>query len=193
MLQGLLGISATELADLFQGEAAFYIRQGAPLPEITLALAVENEQQSLAMIDRLAQRLAQFGGGGAPTETTIGGVKAKQITIQNFAVYYAAFEGKLVITTATTGISELSGGDDKLSGDETFTTAKEAAGMPDETAGFVYVNVEDALPLIENFSQTAGEPLPSEARSNIEPLRSALFYATAEKGKAQVKGFLRIE
>jgi hypothetical protein len=71
-IQGLLGISVSELAELFQGEAAFYVRQGAPLPEITLALTVENEQQSLAMIDRLAQRLAQFGGGGGPTETTIG-------------------------------------------------------------------------------------------------------------------------
>jgi hypothetical protein len=193
MVQGLLGISVTELADLFQGEAAFYVRQGAPIPEITLALTVENEQQSLAQVDRLAQRLAQFGGGGAPTETTIGDVKAKQIRLQNFAVYYAAFDGKLVITSATTGISELSGGGDKLSGDETFTEAKEAAEMPDETAGFLYVNIEDALPLLENFAQTAGEPLPSEARSNIEPLRSALFYGTAEKGKAQVKGFLRIE
>ena len=57
----------------------------------------------------------------------------------------------------------------------------------------LHVNIEDVLPLIENFASTAGEPLPAEVRSNIEPLRSALFYATAEKGKSQVKGFLRIE
>ena len=66
-------------------------------------------------------------------------------------------------------------------------------GAEDETAGFVYVNIEDSLPLLENFAQTAGEPLPSEARSNAEPLRSALFYATAEQGKARLKGFLSIK
>jgi hypothetical protein len=191
-VQGLLGISVTELADLFKGEAAFYVRQGAPLPEITLALAVENEQQAVGVIDRLAQRLAAFGGG-APTATKIGDVDAKRLTFQNFGVYYAAFDGKLVITSATTGIFELSGGGSKLADDDGFKAAAESVGMPGETAGFIYLNIEDALPLLENFAQTAGEPLPNEARSNAEPLKSALFYATAEQGKAQVKGFLRIE
>jgi hypothetical protein len=192
-IQGALGISVTELADLFQGEGAFYVRAGSPFPEVTLALTVENEQQAVTTIDRLAQRLGQFAGGGAPTPTKIGDVDAKRLTIQNFAVYYAAFDGKLVITSATTGISELSDGGAKLTDDETFKAASDAAEMPDETAGFLYVNIEDSLPLLESFAQTAGEPLPSEARSNAEPLRSALFYATAEKGKATVKGFLRIE
>jgi hypothetical protein len=192
-IQGLLGISVTELAQLFEGEAAFYVRAGSPFPEVTLAATVQNEQQAVAMIDRLALRLGQFGGGGAPTATKIGDVDAKRLTIQNFAIYYAAFDGKLVITSATTGISELSAGGEKLPDDETFKAASESAGMPDETAGFFYVNIEDAIPLLENFAQTAGEPLPPQARANAQPLRSALFYATAEKGKAQVKGFLRIE
>ncbi|MDQ3821962.1 MAG: DUF3352 domain-containing protein [Actinomycetota bacterium] len=193
MVQGVLGISVSELADLFRGEAALYVRPGAPFPEVTLTLAVENEQQSLAMVDRLAQRLARFAGGGAPTATRIGDVDAKQLRLQNFAVYYAAFDGKLVITSATTGISEQSGGGDKLEDDATFQAATEAAEMPDETAGFLYVDIADAVPLLESFAQTAGEPLPSETRANLEPLRSALFYATAEEGKARVKGFLRIE
>jgi hypothetical protein len=193
VIQGALGISVTELADLLQGEAAFYVRQGSPFPEVTLAVTVENEQQAMTTIDRLAQRLAQFGGGAAPTATKVGDVDAKRLTIQNFAIYYAAFDGKLVITSATTGISELAGGGEKLTDDATFKAASEAAEMPDETAGFLYVNIEDAIPLLENFAQTAGEPLPNEARSNAEPLRSALFYATAEEGKARVKGFLSIE
>jgi hypothetical protein len=192
-IQGALGISVTELGDLLGGEAAFYVRQGAPIPEITLAVTVENEQQAMTTIDRLAQRLAQFAGGVAPTTTRIGDVDAKQLTIQNFAVYYAAFDGKFVITSATTGISELSGGGAKLKDDETFKAASEAAEMPDETAGFLYVNIEDAIPLLEGFAQIAGQPLPPQARANAQPLRSALFYATAEKGKATVKGFLRIE
>jgi hypothetical protein len=192
-LQGALGISVTELGDLLGGEGAFYVRQGAPIPEITLAVTVDDEQQAFATVDRLAMRLAQFAGGGAPTPTKIGDVDAKRLTIQNFAVYYAAFDGKLVVTSATTGISELAGGGDKLADDPTFTAAKASAEMPDETAGFLYLNIEDALPLLEGFAQTAGEPLPPEARANAEPLRSALFYATAEEGKARVKGFLRIE
>ena len=192
-IQAALGISVTELAALFDGEAALYVRQGSPFPEVTLTLMVENEQQALATIDRLATRLGAFVGGGAPTATKIGDVDAKRLSIQNFAVYYAAFDGKLVLSSATTGISELSGGGAKLDDDETFKQAVDSAGMPDETSGFVYVNIEDALPLLENFAQTAGEPLPSEARANAEPLRSALFYAESEQGKARVKGFLRVE
>jgi hypothetical protein len=183
----------TELAALFEREAALYVRQGSPFPEVTLALAVENEQRAMATIDGLATRLGAFAGGGAPTPQKIGDVDAKRLSIQNFAVYYAAFDGKLVLSSATTGISELSGGGAKLDDDETFKEASESAGMPDETSGFLYVNIEDALPLLENFAQTAGEPLPSEARANAEPLRSALFYATGEQGKARVKGFLRVE
>jgi Protein of unknown function (DUF3352) len=194
MIQGALGISVTELANLFQGEAALYVRPGSPFPEVTLALAVENEQQAVALVDRLAQRLAAFAGAGAaPTPTRIGDVDAKRVSLGQFAIYYAGVDGKLVITSAATGIEGLTGGGDKLADDEAFTEAQESAGMPDETAGFVYVNVEDALPLLENFAQTAGDPLPPEARANLEPLRSALFYATAEEGKATVKGFLRIE
>jgi hypothetical protein len=193
-IQGALGISVTELAALLSGEGAFFVRQGSPFPEVTLAVTVDDEQQAVTTIDRLAQRLAAFGGGAAaPTATRIGDVDAKRLSLGQFAIYYAGFDGKLVITSATTGISGLSEGGDKLSDDDTFTQAQESAEMPDETAGFLYVNVEDAVPLLENFAQTAGEPLPTEARSNLEPLRSLLFYATAEKGKATVKGFLRIE
>ncbi len=194
MIQGALGISVTELADLLQGEMALFVRQGSPFPEVTLAVTVENEQQAVTTVDRLAQRLAAFGGGAAaPTPTRVGDVDAKRLSLGQFAVYYAGFDGKLVITSATTGISGLSEGGDKLSDDETFSQAQESAGMPDETAGFLYVNIEDSVPLVENFAQTSGQPLPSEARANLEPLRSLLFYATAEQGKATVKGFLRIE
>jgi hypothetical protein len=195
-VQGALGVSFTDLASLFEGEAAFYVRQGSPFPEVTLALTVDNEQQALATIDQLAMRLGALLGGGAtaaPTPTKIGDVDAKRLSLGNFAAYYATFDGKLVLTSATTGISGLKGGGEKLGDDATFDEAQQAAGMADETAGFFYVNIEDALPVIENFAQTAGEPFPAQARSNLEPLQSLLFYATAEKGKATVKGFLHIK
>lgn len=195
VIQSALGVSVTELASLFEGEGAVYVRQGAPIPEITVALTVDDEQGALAIVDRLAQRLGAFvGSSAAPEPTKIGDVDAKRLSFGAFAVYYAAFDGRLVLTSATTGISELAGGGgEKLADSDAFGAAVEAAGMPDETAGFLYVNFEAALPLLEGFAQTAGEPLPSEARSNLEPLRSALFFVTAEKGKATVKGFLRIE
>jgi hypothetical protein len=193
-VQGLLGVSVTELGDLLDGEGAVYVRPGSPFPEVTLAVTVENEQQAVGVVDRLAQRLGSFlGGGAAPAPQQIGDVSAKRLSLGQFAVYYAAFDGKLVISSATTGISGLGDGGDKLDDDETFQEATESAGMPDETIGFFYVNIEDALPLIENFSQTAGEPLPSEARSNLEPLRSLLVFGEAEEGKTSVSGFLRIE
>jgi hypothetical protein len=195
-LQGLLGVSFSELVSLFDKEGAIYVRQGAPFPEVTIVLQTDNEQRSLGIVDRLAGRLAGFLGGGQaapPTSTTVSGVTVKKLSVGPVAIYYGAFDGKLVITDSTTGISGLKEGGQKLADDPTFKDAKAAAGMPDETAGFFYLNFKDSLPLIENFAQTAGEPLPTQVSGNLAPLRSFLAYGTAAKGKSTLKGFLEIK
>jgi Protein of unknown function (DUF3352) len=195
-IQGLLGVSFSELTSLFEKEGAIYVRPGAPFPEVTIALQTDNERAGLAILDRLAGRLAGYLGGGQaapPTRTTISGVPVKKLPVGPVAIYYAAFDGKLVITDSPSGISGLKERGQKLSDDPAFKGAKAAAGMPDETAGFLYVNVKDSLPLIENFAQTAGQPLPAQVSGNLEPLRSFLAYGTAEKGKTTLKGFLEIK
>jgi hypothetical protein len=195
-IQGLLGVSFSEITSLFEKEGAIYVRQGAPFPEVTVVLETDNEQAAMGIADRLAGRLAGFLGGGQaapPTSTTISGVPVKKLSVGPVAIYYGVFDGKLVITDSPSGISGLKEGGQKLSDDPAFKDAQAAAGMPDETSGFLYVNVKDAVPLIENFAQTAGQPLPTEATGNLQPLRSFLAYGTSAKGKTTLKGFLEIK
>jgi hypothetical protein len=197
-VQQLLGVSLTQLASLFDREGALYVRQGAPLPEVTLVLQVASEQQALATVDRLVRRVGALLGGlgvapAAPTTTTVAGVKVRKLSLGSFALYYGAFGGKLVLSDSTSGISGLKDSGAKLKDDPVFKGAKDAAGMPDSTTAFFYVNIKDAVPLIENFAQTAGQPIPSDVMANLAPLRTFLAYGTGEKGKSSLTGFLEIK
>ncbi len=195
-IQGLLGASLTQIAALFDREGAVYVRQGAPFPEVTLVLQEANERQALAVVDKLVVRIGGLLGGGqavTPTATTVAGVQVKKLSLGSFALYYGAFDGKLVISDSTAAFTGLKASGSKLKDDPTFKEASDAAGMPGSTAGFFYVNIKDALPLIENFAQTAGQPLPANVTENLAPLQTFLAYATAEKNKSSITGFLEIK
>jgi hypothetical protein len=186
------GVTLEQVADLFRGEGALYVRQGTPLPEITLALTTTDEQGVLATLDKLAERAAT-GLNGRVERTTIDGVAARRIALQQFALYYGAFDGKLVITDSPTGISGLKDGGDKLSDDPVFKDAKSAAGMPDETKGFIYVNVKDTVPLVENLAALAGGGgVPPDVSANLEHVRSFLAYASGSGDENRVDAFLQI-
>ena len=66
-----------------------------------------------------------------------------------------------------------------LEDDEAFRDAAEAAGMPDETTGFVYVDADAAHELAEDAAALSGEEArSSEARANLEPLESVLVHGS---------------
>ncbi|HEU4451290.1 MAG TPA: DUF3352 domain-containing protein, partial [Gaiellaceae bacterium] len=52
--EAFLGVSLEEdVAPLFAGEGALYVRPGALIPEVTLVTEVEDEEQALATLDRI--------------------------------------------------------------------------------------------------------------------------------------------
>ena len=187
-----LGITLADLAPLFSGEGALYVRQGIPLPEITLALEVSDEAAAKSTADKLFNRLAPAIGGEITT-TTVSGVQVKQIRTSSISLYYGVFDGKLVVTDATTGISGLKDTGAKLADDSLFKDAKDAAGMPDSTAGFLYVNLKDSIPLIENLVTAQGGTISPAVQQNLEPLDTALVYATVDGQQAQLTGFVGVK
>src|SRR5207237_476076 len=167
-IEQALGVTLAQLAALFKNETALYVRQGTPIPEITLVSKVDDTKQAFATIDKLATRAGGFAGGGAPKSVDVGGVTAKELTIGGrFSLFYAAFDGKLVITSAQTGITGLRESGPRLADDATFKDAASAAGMPDSTSGFVYVNLKDSIPLIESAAQLGGQTIPSNVGGNL--------------------------
>jgi hypothetical protein len=191
-LRQLLGIDAEGLFALFEGEFAFWVGPGAPLPELTFLAEVEDEAEARATLDRLAAVIAMRGG--AETRTTeVDGVQAKQVVIDGFPITYAVFDGRVIITSRSGAISDVRQRDDSLADDADFKQAAEDAGMGDSTFGFVYLDFEQLASLLEGFGAFSDDDIPPEVTRNIEPLGALLFYAGGEAEDLKLSAFLAIE
>lgn len=193
--EAFLGVSLEEdIAPLFAGEGAVYVRRGAPIPEITLLTTVDDEQKALGTLDDLVAGLRQFVPVQEPTRVQIAGVEARQVAIQPpFSLFYAAFAGRLVVTTSRQGITDLREDGDRFAGEEAFKNAADQAVLPEETTGWGYVNLEEVLPLLLGFADAGDVGVPPETQANIEPLRGLVFWGTAEDRTITFSLFLGVE
>ena len=83
-----------------------------------------------------------------------------------FALHYGTSGDHVVITSGVSGIADFGGSGSKLPDSADFKEAKDAAGMPDSTGGFIYVDLKNAMPLIEGFAGLAGtEPAGRRPRT----------------------------
>lgn len=196
-VEAMLGVSLEEdVAPLFANEGAFYVRRGALIPEVTLLLEVDDEARALETVDKLVEGLGRFAPVGTPRPVEIAGVQARELVLQDapVALVYAAFDGKLVLTTSREGIAALREDGDRLAGEDAFEEAKERADVPEETSGFGYVNLQEIISLALGLGEAvAGAETPSELRPNLEPLRQLVFYQTAEGDRATFSAFLGID
>lgn len=178
-IEGALGVTLDDLAPLFANEGAIYLRQGTPLPEVTIVLGVDDEAGALATLDTLAGKAAGFVNGKTG-KLTVDGIVAHYLDVQGVKISYATFDGKLVITSGAFGIRELRNGGDAIADDSAFKAAAGAAGYDGDTAGLFYLNLADVLPLVDSIAGLAGQPLPDEVRANLEPLRSFFAQSSAD-------------
>jgi hypothetical protein len=198
-IEGELGLSLEEdVFPLFSRESALYIRPGFPIPEVTLVTQVDDERGAVATLDKLVAALIAYGGpdSGAttPQTTEIAGIQAKELALSPpFSLYYAAFDGDLVVTTSREGIASLRKQDDRLADDADFRGALDEADVPDETTGFAYINLEQALANLLGLAQMGGGNLPPELRANLEPLQHLVFYGTKDGRTAGFTAFFAID
>jgi Protein of unknown function (DUF3352) len=189
-----LGVSLEEdIGPLLAGEGALYVRQGLFIPEVTLLLEVDDEANAMQVVDALVAGSREFVPLGEPQTVDIDGVEARQVDIEPpVSLFYAAFDGHLVVTTQRAGISALQEDGDRLSGDDRFEQALGDAGMPDETSGFAYVNLKDTIPYVLDLAGS-GEDVPEEVDRNLEPLDHVVIYSTRDGNTVEFSGFLAIE
>ena len=205
-LQLGLGISLEDdLLPIFEGEHALWVRAdeaGSDLgAEITIVLSPADPEKALVTLERLATGFAGFaalGGGEAPfsvESTTIAGVAAKKLTLQGQAtsLYFALVGDHLVVTTAERGIADLAAPSGSLADDPLFQEATQAAELPDESLGFVYVNIRDGLELAELPAAGMLGDIDPETRENLRALQYLVAYATGEADKLRFSGFLGIK
>jgi len=65
--------------------------------------------------------------------------------------------------------------------------------MPDSTGGFFYLDLKDALPLLEGLASLSGQSLPSSTTDNLQPLRSFLAWSNTSGENRTFDAFLEIK
>ena len=171
-LERALGVSLTELAALIQDEGVLYVANGIPFPEVTLVLQEARPAAAIATLNKLAARLATALHAKLNTNGRV-----KQLNFGSIAVNYG-IKGKTVVISDSSGhiIGPVG---TPITEDPVFTKAKNAAGLPDQSSGFVYLNIKNAVPLIEGFAQASGVSVPPAVVQNLAPLESLLAYASS--------------
>ena len=201
-----LGVSIEEdILPLLEDEGAIAVYEpagsrlaqntgGPEIPTASLVAKVKDEADALSVADRIARRAGAFVDGLEVEDVDVDGVSAKRVSIAGQgALFYAAFDGMLVVTSTEEGISGLQGDGPRLSDDEVYTGAREAAGAPGETTGFAYANIHDAVGYFFSFFEPAGADVPEDARENLEPLRSVFFWGETDGDTHTFEGFVEIE
>lgn len=191
-LEAQIGVSLEEdVFPLFSGETALYVRPSLLIPEITLITDVDNEDAAMATVNKLAAAIGQYVPAAQRViDVDIAGIKAKEMPVSPpVSLYWAAFDGHLVLTTSRVGIADLKSGGNSLADDEDFKKALEQADMPDETTGFFYVNLHDAISSVLGLG---GANVPPDVRANLEPLDSLVFYGSKDGKSFRFAGLLAV-
>lgn len=186
-LQATLGVSLDDLLALLRNEVGFYLRPGAGIPEFSLALSPSDKAAALSTLDKLAAKVAALTGGKLTSGTE------RTLNLGRFALHYGASGDHVLITSGINGITDFGGAGSKLPDSADFKEAKSAAGMPDSTGGFAYIDLKNAIPLIEGFSGLAGQSLPPSVAGNLRPLRSLVAWAAGSGDSRTFDAFLEIK
>jgi len=166
---GILGFDLADLGALFAGETAVYVSPGSPEPAVTLVTQVEDEAAALQSVEALV------------------GLAGEELPIA-----YEAFDGLLAVSSSQEELDALRGDGPRLDQDDAFEEALDAAGMPDETTGFAYVDVQGIVPLFLGL----GTPLGAEAEAPseyLEPLGGVVLWGSNAGDVQRFTVFLGID
>ncbi|HEU5263292.1 MAG TPA: hypothetical protein VFU34_01545 [Gaiellaceae bacterium] len=187
-IEELTGVSLDGIVDALSGEGVFYVRPAAELPDVTLALAPPDPQKTWSTVDRLVRKLATEMQ--ATVSTTIeNGLEVSMLDIEGVMIRYARLDADtIVVTTSEVALTSLAGGA-KLVDSEGYRRAAGDVGLEERTKGFVYVDVDGMLPLIESL---AGESVPANVRDGFEAVDSLIFQTSGDGDTTRVTGFVRV-
>ncbi len=164
---GLPPFDLKEVGALFSGETAVYVRPG---PTVTLVTQVEDEAAALFA----ARALVGLAGAKTP-------------------LVYDAFDGLLAVSNSEQELAALRGDGPRLDQDDRFEQALDAAGKPDETTGFGYVDVQAAAPLFLGLKASEGAAAAAADEAYLDSLGGAVFWSTTSDEVQRFSIFLGID
>jgi hypothetical protein len=184
-----LGFDVAGLVGAFAGPVIAYARPGFPIPEVTIVAQPPDPARAVAAVGGLVKRLA--GAQFKPVPTQVDGGTLTKVDLGPVAIYYGEAGKNVVVTDSANALTELKGSAGRLSGDTLFKEAKDAAGMPDGTSSFLYVDLKDLVPAISGLAQLSNQKLPPSVEANLKPLRSLLFFGSRDGDVQNVVGYLK--
>ena len=192
MLKAMLGVEPATLDRLLAGEGLLYVRPGLPFPEVTLALETDDEARAKADLGALVRSLA--GKAGAKVgSATVDGLDAGTLEVSGVRLAWATTDGTLLLTTGVAGFRTFLGDGDKLVDEQRFAEAAESAGVGDELGGLLYVDLQQAIPLVDGLAALqGGDGIPADVRAYLEPLDTLLAHGAAEGGETRFSAVLRV-
>jgi hypothetical protein len=184
-LESLLGIKISDLEHLLSGEGVLYVQKGSPFPEVTALVKQDDPTKAKATLDQFSARISALLNGRL---TQVGSVK--KLSLGRAAIYFGIDGGNLVISDSRAPFGRSVS--TPLTSDSAFKEAKSAAGLPGQASGFVYLNIQDTIPVVEGFLQAAGSSIPPNVSQNLAPLHSFLAYSTSADNLTKFSGKLLI-
>jgi hypothetical protein len=174
------GVDLQSLADALGGQAVLYVRAGLPFPEVTIVSKANDPDKAVRDIGRLIAKLSKTTK--APLTTNVDGVTLHDVALGAIDLYYGTLDGLFFVSDSTEAVAGLRSSGDKLN----------VPGLPEQTNGFLYIDVEHALPAVRAFAKLANQKVPAEVDANLKPLKTLVVYGTREGNVQSVFAILQV-
>jgi hypothetical protein len=174
------GIDLKGIAEALGDQAIVYVRAGLPFPEVTIASKPKDPAKAVRDIGRLITKLSKTKN--APLAATLDGVTLHDVALGAVDIYYGTFDGLFVVSDSMDSIAGLRSSGDKL----------KVPGLPDKTNGFLYIDVEHALPAVRAFAKLANQKVPAQVDANLKPLKTLVLYGTRDGDVQSIFAVLQV-
>jgi hypothetical protein len=161
-----------ELLPLLESRGALIAAPGESAPVITLIVDDVDEEQALDVLAGLQPTLIDLLGSQAPAfgATEVEGVTAATAQLApGLQLSYAAWDGRLVVSTALDGIASVRRAEG-LPGSERFESV--LSGRPDSASALLFLDLDQLLALGEQAG-LAEDPTYLAVRDDLQKLRAA--------------------
>ncbi len=185
----LTGVSLDGVVDALSGEGVLFVRPSGEIPGVTLALAPPDPARTWETVDRLMRKLATEAQVDVTT-TVENGVEVSVVEVEGVTLRYTRLDADtIVVTIDEDALGLLAADGPRLVDSEGYLRAAKDVGLEDRTKGFLYVDVDGMLPMIDSL---ADEAVPPDVREGFEAVDSIVFQTSGDSDTAVVSGFVRV-
>ena len=195
-IEPMLGVSLDDLTALTSLEHALVVTKGAPVPTVALLLQVADGKRAQTTLDTLREHVPSVVKSLSPSTTLpawnqiplANNVTGWQLPLSTQAGVVYGVDGNLaIIGTLPDGVKQIQEPLSPLSRNPDFVAA--TGGMPDQVTGLAWVNVEEAVNLLDATGAFKGK---QQLLANLRPLKSVVAWGTGG-GTPTFEAFVTIQ